>query len=191
MHIDRRHTLGLILAQACAPAFVVKASAGEQDASRAGAFAFSKPEGEPLPLSSYDGKPILIVNTATKCGFAPQFTGLQQLWTRFGERGLTVIAVPSPDFGNQEPLEGTAIAKAAQDDFGVTFPFTAKTHVRGAAAHPFYRWAAEQKPAQTPQWNFHKYLVGKDGALRTAFPSGVEPTDPRVISAIVAELPQG
>lgn len=167
------------------------ARAAGQDATGASAFSFDKPDGGALPLSSLAGHPVLIVNTATACGLAPQFSGLQSLWTRFGDRGLTVIAVPSPDFGNQEPLDGAAIAQTARDNHGVTFPVADKAHVRGPSAHPFYRWAAAQKPGETPQWNFHKYLVGRDGGLVDAFPSRVEPTDPRVIGAIVAELPQG
>ncbi|MFF8801386.1 MULTISPECIES: glutathione peroxidase [unclassified Methylobacterium] len=183
MTIRRRECLALLALFAAAPA-----RAGE--AGPAGAFAFDKPGGGSLPLADLAGKPILVVNTATACGFAPQFAGLQGLWTRFGERGLTVIAVPSPDFGNQEPLDGIAIAEAARKNHGVTFPVTDKTHVRGAGAHPFYRWAAEQKPGQTPQWNFHKYLIGRDGTLRAAFATPVDPSDPRIVSAIVAELGQ-
>lgn len=164
------------------------ARAADDTGANARAFSFEKPGGGVLPLGDYAGKPMLIVNTATACGYAGQLTGLQGLWTRFGERGLTVIAVPSPDFGNQEPLEGVAIADAARKSHGVTFPVVDKTHVRGPAAHPFYRWAALEKPGQIPQWNFHKYLVARDGSLRAAFPSVVEPSDPRIISAIVAEL---
>ena len=156
---------------------------------RAGAFAFEKPEGGTLPLDAYAGRPILVVNTATACGYAGQFSGLQALWTRFGDRGLTVIAVPSPDFGNQEPLDGVAIAEAARRNHGVTVPVTAKTHVRGPAAHPFYRWAAAEKPGTAPNWNFHKYLVDRDGALIGAFPSSVEPGDPRLVTAIANALP--
>lgn len=165
------------------------ARAAEESASNARDFSFTKPgESGVLPLADFSGKPVLIVNTATACGFAGQLTGLQGLWTRYGMRGLTVIAVPSPDFGNQEPLDGTAIADAIRQSHGVTFPVVDKTHVRGPSAHPFYRWAAAEKPGQTPQWNFHKYLVGRDGSLRAAFATQVEPNDPRIISAIVAEL---
>lgn len=185
MSILRRDALILLGALAAGAA-----RAAEQDAAKAGAFSFDKPGGGKIPLADLADKPILVVNTATACGFAGQFVGLQQLWTRFGERGLTVIAVPSPDFGNQEPLDGMAIAEAARQNHGVTFPVVDKTHVRGALAHAFYRWAASERPAEVPKWNFHKYLVGRDGALRAAFATPVEPTDPRVISAIVAELPQ-
>ena len=183
MSILRRDCLALLATFAA-----TAARAGDEPAPGAGAFGFARAEGGTLPLSDYAGKPVLIVNTATACGFAGQLAGLQGLWTRFGERGLTVIAVPSPDFGNQEPLDGAAIAEAARKNHGVTFPVVNKTHVRGPAAHPFYRWAAAEKPGQTPQWNFHKYLVGRDGTLRAAFATQVEPTDPRVIGAVVAEL---
>jgi glutathione peroxidase len=154
-------------------------------------FSFEKPEGGIMPLSSYAGRPMLIVNTATACGFAGQLTGLQQLWTRFQDRGLAVIGVPSPDFGNQEPLDGVAIAEAARQNHGVTFPLTAKTHVKMPNAHPFYAWAAEQRPSETPRWNFHKYLVARDGTLAAAFATPVEPTDPRMIAAIAGALDKG
>ena len=186
MPLLRRDCLVLLGALAAGAARAAESDAGT--VTKAGAFGFDLPDGGTLPLSSYADKPILVVNTATACGFAGQLAGLQGLWTRFGERGLAVIAVPSPDFGNQEPLDGAAIAEAARKNHGVTFPVVNKTHVRGPAAHPFYRWAAAEKPAQTPQWNFHKYLVGRDGALRAAFATPVEPTDPRVIGAIVSEL---
>ncbi len=158
------------------------------EATRATDFAFETPEGGRMPLAAHAGKPILVVNTATACGYAGQLVGLQTLWTRFGDRGLTVIGVPSPDFGNQEPLDGPAIAEAARKNHGVTFPLTAKTHVKMPAAHPFYRWAAAERPTETPHWNFHKYLVARDGTLAAAFATQVEPTDPRVIAGIAAAL---
>lgn len=182
--LARRHALMLLgAAAASAPG---RAFAGE---TRAGAFTFEKPEGGALALADLAGKPILVVNTATACGYAGQFVGLQTLWTRFGSRGLTVIAVPSPDFGNQEPLDGLAIAQAARQNFGATFPIVMKTHVKGPAAHPFYRWAAAEKPGSTPGWNFHKYLVARDGSLMAAFSHTIDPTDPRIITAIAGELP--
>ena len=182
--LPRRHALLLLGAAVAGGAR--SALAGE---TRATAFTFDKPEGGTFPLADLAGKPILVVNTATACGFAGQFVGLQGLWTRFGDRGLTVIAVPSPDFGNQEPLDGPAIAEAARRNHGVTFPIMAKTHVKGPAAHPFYRWAAGEKPGATPGWNFHKYLVGRDGSLVGAYAHSTEPTDPRIVTAIAGELP--
>ncbi len=160
------------------------------DATKATDFAFETPEGGPMPLSAYAGKPILVVNTATACGYAGQLSGLQALWTRFGDRGLTVIGVPSPDFGNQEPLDGPAIAEAARKNHGVTFPITAKARVKMPGAHPFYRWAAAERPGETPRWNFHKYLIARDGTLAAAFATQVEPTDPRMIAGISAALAQ-
>ena len=160
------------------------------EAARATDFSFETPEGVPMPLSAYAGKPLLVVDPATACGYAGQLAGLQTLWTRFDDRGLTVLGVPSPDFGNQEPLDGPAIAEAARKNRGVTFPLTPKTHVKMPAAHPFYRWAAAERPAETPRWNFHKYLIARDGTLAAAFATQVEPTDPRVISGIAATLDQ-
>ena len=180
MPLLRREALVLIGAALALPA---RAAEG-----RATDFAFDKPEGGPLPLSAFQGRPIFVVNTATACGFAGQLSGLQALWTRFQDRGLAVVGVPSPDFGNQEPLDGPAIAEAARKNHGVTFPLTAKTRVKMPNAHPFYAWAAAQRPGETPRWNFHKYLVARNGALAGAFATQVEPNDPRVISAIAAEL---
>lgn len=185
MSLLRREAI-LLIGGALAGA--TSASATERTGARAGAFAFDRPEGGPLPLSDLAGKPILVVNTATACGFAGQLAGLQTVWTRFQDRGLTVIGVPSPDFGNQEPLDGAAIVEAARRNHGVTFPMTAKTRVRMPNAHPFYQWAAAEKPGETPRWNFHKYLVARDGSLAGAFATQVEPTDPRLISAIAAAL---
>lgn len=183
--VRRRQILALLGLSAVGGSRI--ALAGE---TKAGAFSFDKPEGGSLALADLAGKPILVVNTATACGYAGQFAGLQGLWTRFGGRGLTVIAVPSPDFGNQEPLDGLAIAEAARRNFGVTFPVVSKVHVKGPAAHPFYRWAASEKPGATPGWNFHKYLVARDGSLLGAFPHTVEPNDPRIITAIAGQLPE-
>ncbi|AWN35596.1 glutathione peroxidase [Methylobacterium radiodurans] len=180
MTLLRREALVLIGAALALPA---RAADG-----RATDFTFEKPEGGTLPLDGFKGRPILVANTATACGYAGQLSGLQTLWTRFQDRGLAVIGVPSPDFGNQEPLDGAAIAEAARKNHGVTFPLTAKTRVKMPNAHPFYAWAAAERPGETPRWNFHKYLIARDGTLAGAFATQVEPTDPRVISAIAAEL---
>lgn len=183
MILPRREMLALL-----GMALALPARAAQQP-GKAGDFAFDKPGGDgAMPLSAYAGRPILVVNTATACGFAGQLAGMQTLWTRFEERGLMVLGVPSPDFGNQEPLDGLAIAEAARRNHGVTFPLTAKTRVKMPGAHPFYRWAAEEKPGETPRWNFHKYLVARDGSLAAAFGTSVEPTDPRVVAAIAAAL---
>ncbi|MFC6790818.1 glutathione peroxidase [Methylobacterium komagatae] len=182
--VQRRQALFLV--GAAMAGGIGRAIAGE---TKATTFSFEKPEGGVLPLSDYADKPILVVNTATACGYAGQFVGLQGLWTRFGSRGLMVIAVPSPDFGNQEPLDGVAIAEAARKNHGVTFPVVSKVHVKGPSAHPFYRWAATEKPGSAPGWNFHKYLVARDGSLLASFPHTVDPSDPRIITAIASQLP--
>lgn len=161
--------------------------------SRTTAYAFTFPAlgGGDILLSSYAGRPILVVNTASLCGYTPQYAGLQTLWTRYRDRGLTVLGVPSNDFGGQEPGGATDIGKTAHSDYHVTFPLTAKVAVKGAAAHPFYRWATLERPQEAPRWNFHKYLVSRDGTLRAGFTSAVEPGDPRIISALEQELAAG
>jgi glutathione peroxidase len=162
-------------------------SAGMSRAS-AYTFSFAGLEGGDIRLSEYVGKPILIVNTASLCGYTPQYTGLQQLWTRYRERGLMIIGVPSNDFGSQEPGGAADIMKTAHEDYGVLFPLTTKVEVKGKDAHPFYKWAAVERPLETPRWNFHKYLVGRDGHVAAVFSSEIEPMDARVIDAVVKEL---
>jgi glutathione peroxidase len=116
---------------------------------------------------------------------------LGQLWQRYQPRGLMLVAVPSNDFGGQEPLEGAAIAEAARESYGATYAFVEKTVVKGPQAHPFYRWAAAQKPAETPRWNFHKYLIGSHGELVGGYPAGTDPLSPQLVRAIGQELQAG
>jgi glutathione peroxidase len=153
--------------------------------SRITAYAFSFPAlaGGDIGLADYAGHPLLVVNTASLCGFTPQYGGLQALWTQFHDRGLGIIGVPSNDFA-QEPGGAAEIAQTAHQQYGVTFPLAAKTVVKGPNAHPFYRWAAEARPNDVPRWNFHKYLIGHDGYIAEAFPETVDPTDTRVKTAI-------
>ncbi|HZP78035.1 MAG TPA: glutathione peroxidase [Pseudolabrys sp.] len=152
------------------------------------AFSFKGLDGKDIRLAEYAGRPILIVNTASLCGYTPQYAGLQELWTRYRARGLLVIGVPSNDFGSQEPGGAADIMKTAQGEYHVSFPLTQKADVKGPAAHPFYRWATLERLGNAPRWNFHKYLIGRDGRIAASFPSEVEPTDPRVIAAIEREL---
>jgi glutathione peroxidase len=184
--IDRRMVLAGLAASA-----VPGIAMGQGAAGGAYGFAFGKPDGKALPLADYRGRPILIVNTATRCGFAGQMATLEQLWQRYRERGLMLVAVPSNDFGGQEPLEGAAIAQAAHDEYGATYTFVDKIVVRGSEAHPFYRWAAGLKPAETPRWNFHKYLVGRDGSLIGGFGASTGPLAPQLVQAIGRELGTG
>ncbi|MEI7804320.1 MAG: glutathione peroxidase [Hyphomicrobiales bacterium] len=189
MH-TRRHALGL-LASAVPFALVTPALAQVADnMSRTTAYAFSFPglDGGDIRLVANSGKPILIVNTASLCGYTPQYTGLQELWTRYGPRGLLIVGVPANDFGGQEPGGAAEIIKTAHDGYHVGFPLAAKTVVKGPNAHPFYKWAALQRPTEQPRWNFHKYLVGRDGTIKGSFATAMEPTDPRIIAAIEKEL---
>ncbi|WP_370661526.1 glutathione peroxidase [Pelagibius sp. 7325] len=152
-------------------------------------FSFTAIEGDPLPLSKYKGKVVLLVNTASLCGFTPQYDDLQAVWERYRERGLVVLGVPSNDFGGQEPGSASEIKEFCEVNFSIDFPLTTKEHVVGDAAHPFYRWAAEQLGfAAKPRWNFHKYLIGPDGQIADWFSTVTKPTAPKVTEAIEAQL---
>jgi glutathione peroxidase len=187
MILHRRHLLALLSGALAAPRGAL-AQSPAMSRITAYAFSFAGLEGGDIRLADHAGKPILIVNTASLCGYTPQYTGLQQLWTRYHERGLMVIGVPSNDFGGQEPGGPSEILHTAHGEYGITFPLTAKVAVKGSGQHPFYRWAALERPADTPRWNFHKYLVGRDGHIAAVFPTDIEPMDARVINAIVREL---
>ena len=163
------------------------------DAATAGAhaFGFTAIDGTPLPLSRFAGKAVLVVNTASRCGFTGQYRGLQALWSDYRDRGLVVLGVPSNDFGRQEPGTEAEIKAFCGEDFGVDFPLTAKTAVRGAEAHPFYRWArAEAGVLAAPKWNFHKYLIAPDGGLAAWFYSWTTPGAARLRRAVEAVLPE-
>lgn len=186
MALDRRVLLGFGLTFGLsAPAAQAAKNASEGTAY---AFSFDMAEGPPLALDDQAGRPMLIVNTASKCGFATQLTSLETLWNEYGSRGLLVLGVPSGDFGDQELANGENIKQFCALRFGVSFPLAAKTHVAGPNAHPFYRWAARQRPGQTPSWNFHKYLIGRDGQIAAVFPTSVDPLDKRVVAALEAIL---
>jgi len=153
------------------------------------AFSFAGLDGPDIKLADFAGKPILIINTASQCGYTPQYAALQQLWTRFHERGLMIVGVPSNDFGGQEPGGAAEIKQTAHGEYHVSFPLAAKAQVKGANPHPFYKWAAAERPLETPRWNFHKYLIGRDGHIAAVFATNVEPADARVVNAIAKELP--
>jgi glutathione peroxidase len=187
--IDRRAIIAAALAAIASPASTRTALA-QAAMSRITAYAFSFPAlaGGDIRLADYAGRPLLVVNTASLCGFTPQYAGLQELWTQFHDRGLMIIGIPSNDFGAQEPGGATEIAETAQHQYGVTFPMAAKATVKGTNAHPFYKWAADARPKDVPRWNFHKYLIGRDGHIAEVFPETVEPSDTRVKTAIARAL---
>jgi len=153
-------------------------------------FAFTSIEGEPMPLSAFEGKAILVVNTASLCGFTHQYDDLQALWDRYRDRGLVVVGVPSNDFGEQEPGTADQIKEFCELNFNVDFPLTTKQHVAGPEAHPFYLWTAEELGDEAkPRWNFHKYLVGPDGQLAAWFSTQTSPTSQPVFDAVERVLP--
>ena len=187
MFTDRRRVLGLMAGSFATPAF---AQAPAMTRITAYAFSFAGLEGADIKLAEHAGRPILVVNTASLCGYTPQYAGLQQLWSRYHARGLLIVGVPSNDFGGQEPGGADDIVKTAHGEYGVSFPLAAKAQLKGSNAHPFYKWAASERPLETPRWNFHKYLVGRDGHIAAVFPTDIEPMDARVINAIVKEFPR-
>ncbi|HZC97455.1 MAG TPA: glutathione peroxidase [Bradyrhizobium sp.] len=154
-------------------------------------FEFVSIDGERLPLDAWRGRPVLVVNTASFCGYTPQYRDLEALWQRYRDRGLVVLGVPSNDFGRQEPGSAGQIKEFCTTNYSVDFHLTEKCPVIGGEAHPFYRWVADNLgEAGTPRWNFHKYLVGPDGQLAGAWPAQVAPTDRRITGEIERLLPQ-
>jgi glutathione peroxidase len=186
--LNRRTMLTAALATIAASAATRAVAQGAMSKISAYAFSFPALSGDDIRLAAFTGRPLLVVNTASLCGYTPQYTGLQELWTEFRERGLTIIGVPSNDFGGQEPGGATEISETAHHQYGVTFPIADKAVVIGPKAHPFYKWAAEARPKEVPRWNFHKYLISRAGYIAEVFPSAVEPTDTRVKTAVARAL---
>ena len=124
--------------------------------------------GDELPLSRYAGQVVLVVNTASQCGFTPQYEGLQTLHEKYQQQGLVVLGFPCDQFGHQEPGDESAIDEFCRLNFGVTFPLFSKVEVNGDDAHPLYRWLRQEKSGvlgDAVKWNFTKFLVGRDGAV--------------------------
>jgi glutathione peroxidase len=152
-------------------------------------FSFKSIDGQSLPMSSFKGKAVLVVNVASQCGLTPQYSGLEELWKAKKDKGLIVLGVPANDFGAQEPGTENEIKTFCETRFNVDFPMTAKEHVIGGEAHPLYKWiAGELGEGAAPKWNFHKYLIGKDGAIAGTFGSRTEPMAPEIVDAIDAAL---
>jgi glutathione peroxidase len=144
---------------------------------------FSNLMDEPVSLCPHAGKVILIVNTASECGYTPQYDGLEKLYRRYRARGFVVLGFPANDFGGQEPGTNKEIAQFCQVNYGITFPVFAKTSVVGAKANPLFRDLAA-KTGKPPRWNFHKYLLDRTGNPVVAFESAVAPEDQRITSQI-------
>lgn len=126
-------------------------------------------DGQPAHLATQRGKVLLIVNTASQCGFTPQFAGLEKLWQQYRDRGLVVVGFPSNEFGGQDPGSSDEIATFCQRNYGVSFPMMSKVKVNGAQAHPLWQWLTAEAPgllgSKAVKWNFTKFLVGKDGQV--------------------------
>jgi glutathione peroxidase-family protein len=145
-------------------------------------------DGGDLDLASLRGKPTLFVNTASKCGYTPQYEGLQALYERYADRGLQMLGSPSADFADQEYDDANEIATFCTKNYGVTFPLTERTSVR-ADPSPLWSDLSRQPGSAPPVWNFSKYLVGADGKLIARWPTKVTPEDPKIVAAIEAALP--
>ena len=153
-------------------------------------FSFTSIDGQPLSLADYRGKAVLVVNTASRCGFTQQYAGLQALWETYRDRGLVVLGVPSNDFGAQEPGSETEIKEFCIVNFNIDFPMTEKQVVSGANAHPFYQWSGEQLGILSkPKWNFYKILLDSDGNAVDWFASTTGPDANKLIAAIESVLP--
>jgi glutathione peroxidase len=140
-------------------------------------------QDEAVSLCDFRGKVLLVVNTASECGYTPQYEGLEKLYRRYRDRGLVVLGFPANDFGGQEPGSNKQIADFCQVNYGVTFPVFAKSSVRGAGANVVFRELAA-KTGSAPRWNFHKYLVDRNGVPVASFATQVEPSDPKLIREI-------
>ena len=147
---------------------------------------FAAVDGSPIDMGDWEGQPVLVVNTASKCGFTRQYEKLQDLHDRYKDRGLIVLAVPSDDF-RQELESGAAVQAFCETKFGLTIPMTDITPVKGPDAHPFYK-AVRAETGFEPKWNFNKVLIGRDGQVKGSWGSMTEPTSPKVTTAIESEL---
>lgn len=175
----RRHFLATLLAVSGLGTRAIAAMPSE-------GFRFPSIDGGEIDLHDFHGRPVLLVNTASRCGFTDQYDGLQTLWDTYRERGLVVLGVPSDSF-NQELASADAVKDFCEVNFAIDFPMTDITPVTGAAAHPFYRWAASQ--GVRPRWNFHKILLDGDGEIAIAFGATTRPMSHEIVEAIERLLP--
>lgn len=151
--------------------------------------AFTSIRGAPMPFSDFAGQVTLVVNTASRCGYTGQYSGLQELYTTFHNQGFTVLGVPSNDFGAQEPGTEDQIATFCEINYGVEFPLAQKTTVIGDGQHAFWRLATDSLGEKAePKWNFHKVLVGRDGRFIQAYPSAIRPADTELVADIERAL---
>lgn len=141
---------------------------------------------QPQPLSAWQGKVALVVNTASACGNTPQYADLEKLWRRYRDRGFVVLGFPSNDFGRQEPGSEADIKNFCSTEYRITFPMFAKVKTKGEGQSPVYQFLTRSQPA--PRWNFHKYLVGRDGEVIESFADKVKPDAPALVAAVESAL---
>ncbi len=148
-------------------------------------------DGKPMAFSQFKGSAVLLVNTASECGFTGQYDGLEKLWETYKDKGLVIVGVPSNDFGGQEPGKAEEIATFCKLNYGVTFPLADKAVVKGTDAIPVYVWANNRAGMMgSPKWNFHKYLFGRDGQFIDWFSSPTEPMSNKLTAAVEKALAQ-
>lgn len=181
----------MLLALILFPASVVQASEDKMPSSCPAILqhefrVLNKPEYQ--SLCQYTGKLILVVNTASRCGYTPQYKGLEKLWQVYGDQGLVVLGFPANNFAGQEPGDDQQIRNFCEVTYGVSFPMFSKTEVTGHRASPFYRQLA-QSTGEPPGWNFHKYLIAPDGKVLASFRSHIEPEHPDLLNMISRHLP--
>ena len=141
--------------------------------------------GEIISLDKYEGKAVLLVNVASKCGFTKQYTDLQNLWEKYREKNLIVIGVPSNQFGSQEPGSNDEIKDFCETNFNINFPMTSKYDVKGENAHDVYKWAKDTfGKSAVPKWNFHKILIDKNGKIHDTFASFTNPMSKKIINEL-------
>jgi glutathione peroxidase len=185
-------TFATLIAAGCARGVdAAPPAAGASAAAPTAPRTLTRLDGSPLPAEALQGKAVLYVNVASECGYTGQYAGLQALSERFAARGLVVVGVPCNQFGGQEPGSAEQIQSFCKLNYGVDFPLLEKQDVNGAGRSALYQWlvAADPTAAGDLRWNFEKFLVGPDGAVRGRFPSKVKPDDPALVAAIEAALP--
>jgi glutathione peroxidase len=148
-------------------------------------FSFNDIDGSKLKLSEFRGKVIVVINVASQCGFTSQYEDMQKIWEKYQSKGVIVLAVPSNDFGGQEPGTNKDIKTFCEAKFGISFPITEKVIVKGSDAHPFYKWAKDNYgKSAIPKWNFHKIIIDKEGKINNTFSSITNPSSKKFVKAI-------
>ena len=151
-------------------------------------FEFNGIDGNKIELSDFKNKVLVVVNVASRCGYTPQYEGLQMLWSNYKNKNLVVIGVPTNNF-KQEPGNNKEIKDFCETNFGINFPMTEKTNVIGKDAHPFYKWAKKNHGiGAIPKWNFHKIVIGKNGKVVDTFASFTKPTSDKFLNLIEKEI---